>query len=140
MYSQDVEAAKALAKQAHQGQSDKAGAPYIGHPSRVAGRLGCPEAQVVAWLHDTVEDTPVTLRDIEFRFGPDTAAAVDALTRRSGEDWDDYLARVKDHPLARQVKISDLVDNSNLSRLDKITLRDVERQAKYNRALYYLMT
>ena len=138
-YSVDVEAAKNLAAQMHAGQTDKAGLPYITHPMRVAGRLDSPEAQVVGWLHDTVEDTNLTLADIEARFGPDTAAAVDAVSRREGEAWADYIDRVRAHPLARQVKISDLIDNSNLSRIPRVTLRDVRRQARYNQALQKLM-
>ena len=138
-YSTDVEAAKALATRLHAGQVDKSGQPYIGHPGRVAARLEDPEAQVVAWLHDTVEDTSLTLAEVEARFGADTAAAVDAVTRRSDETWSDYIDRVQAHPLARRVKISDLIDNSNLSRLLRVTLRDVERQARYNRALQKLL-
>ena len=81
-YSTDVEAAKALAVKMHAGQTDKAGLPYVTHPERVAGRMETPEAQVVGWLHDTVEDTALTLDEIEARFGPETAAAVDAISRR----------------------------------------------------------
>ncbi len=139
MYSTDVEAARALATRLHAGQLDKAGSPYITHPMRVAARMETPEAQVVGWLHDTVEDTDLTLDALEAQFGPETAAAVDAISRREGEGWKAYLARVKANPLARQVKISDLIDNSNLGRIPWITLWDVERQAKYNRALKYLM-
>ena len=138
-YSKDVEAAKALATRAHEGQTDKADAPYILHPQRVAARLESQEAQVVGWLHDTVEDTELTLSDIEALFGAETAASVDAITRRRGEAWQAYLERVKADPLARRVKISDLIDNSDLTRLAHVTLRDVERQAKYNRALRELM-
>lgn len=138
-YSTDVEDARTLATQAHAGQTDKAGLPYITHPERVAARLKTPEAQVVGWLHDTVEDTDITLDAIEALFGPQTAAAVDAISRRKGESWDDYLERVRENPVARQVKISDLIDNSNLSRTPQVTMRDVERQAKYNRALKMLL-
>ncbi len=138
-YSIDVAAARALATKAHEGQTDKAGLPYITHPERVASRLSTPEAQVVGWLHDTVEDTPITLRDIEATFGPETAAAVDAISRRDGEPWSDYLERVAANPMARQVKISDLIDNSNLSRIPHVTLKDVERQKKYNKALKKLL-
>ena len=138
-YSIDVAAAKALATKAHEGQIDKAGLPYITHPERVASRLTTAEAQVVGWLHDTVEDTPITLRDIEATFGPETAAAVDAISRRDGEPWSDYLDRVAANPMARQVKISDLIDNSNLSRIPHVTLKDVERQKKYNKALKKLL-
>ena len=138
-YSTDIEAAKNLATNAHRGQTDKAGLPYITHPQRVAARLDTPEAQVVGWLHDTVEDTPLTVRDIEAAFGPETAAAVDAVSRREGEAWSDYLERVAANPMARQVKISDLIDNSNLQRLPRVTLKDVRRQAKYNKALLKLL-
>ena len=138
-YSTDVEAAKALGTRLHAGQVDKSGQPYIGHPGRVAARLEDPEAQVVAWLHDTVEDTSLTLAEVEARFGADTAAAVDAISRRDGETWEAYLERVRANPVARAVKISDLIDNSNLSRLSVVTPRDVERQTRYNRALRSLM-
>ena len=138
-YSIDVAAARALATKAHEGQTDKAGLPYITHPERVASRMENPEAQVIGWLHDTVEDTPITLRDIEATFGPETAAAVDAISRRDGEPWSDYPDRVAANPMARRVKISDLIDNSNLSRIPHVTLKDVERQKKYNKALKKLL-
>ncbi|MBR3105886.1 MAG: bifunctional (p)ppGpp synthetase/guanosine-3',5'-bis(diphosphate) 3'-pyrophosphohydrolase [Clostridia bacterium] len=140
MLSKDIETAKAWAYRLHAGQVDKAGLPYVTHPERVAGRLSSQEDQVVAWLHDTVEDTGLTLREIEEQFGKETAAAVDAVSRRDGEDWDDYLSRVKRNETARRVKISDLIDNSNLSRIPHVTMRDVERQRKYNQALRFLMT
>ena len=139
MLSTDVNTAREWAERLHRGQKDKSGAPYIGHPARVAGRLQSPEEQVVGWLHDTVEDTGLTLREIEAQFGPETAAAVDAMSRRDGEAWDDYLQRVRQNPTARQVKISDLIDNSNLTRLEHVEMRDVLRQEKYNKALQYLM-
>lgn len=138
-YSIDVVAAKALAIKAHNGQTDIAGLPYITHPERVASRLETLEAQVVGWLHDTVEDTALTIQDIAEQFGPETAAAVDAISRRDGEKWSDYLARVAANPMARQVKISDLIDNSNLGRIPHVTLQDVERQKKYNKALKKLL-
>ena len=138
-YSTDVEAAKALATRAHEGQTDKAGLPYITHPERVASRLQSPEEQVVAWLHDTVEDTAITLTTIESQFGPETAAAVDAISRRDGETWDAYIDRVQANPVARAVKIRDLIDNSNLGRIPVVTMKDVKRQAKYNKALEKLL-
>ena len=119
-YSIDVAAARALATKAHEGQTDKAGLPYITHPERVALRME-------------------SLQDIEGAFGPETAAAVDAISRRDGEKWSDYLDRVAANPMARRVKISDLIDNSNLSRIPHVTLKDVERQKKYNKALKKLL-
>lgn len=139
-YSVDVEKARAFALRAHEGFYDKAGEPYSGHLSRVAERLkDRPEAAVVAWLHDTVEDTGVTLDDIAREFGKDTASAVEAMTHRPNEQYMDYVKRAGDHPISRMVKMSDLIDNSNLSRLPVVTIKDVERQRKYNDALAYLM-
>ena len=139
MLSRDVRTAQSWAEKRHEGQVDKSGKPYVEHPARVAGRMETPEEQVVGWLHDTVEDTGLSLEEVERQFGPETAAAVDAVSRRDGEAWEDYLERVKRNPTARAVKISDLIDNSNLSRLDRVTMKDVRRQEKYNRALQFLM-
>lgn len=138
-YSTDVEKAKKLAILAHSGAVDKAGAPYILHPERVASRLDSPEEKVIAWLHDVVEDTGITIDTIREMFGPETASSVDAITHRKGESWADYLTRVKTNELAKATKISDIIDNSNLARLSTVTPKDVMRQAKYNRALIYLM-
>ena len=138
-YSTDVQGAIEIATIAHDGAVDKAGAPYIEHPRRVAARMGSDEEKVVAWLHDVVEDTGVTLDFIWEKFGEDTAAALDAITHRKGESWADYLWRAKSNPVAKAVKISDLIDNSNLSRFETVKPKDVARQAKYNRALYFLM-
>lgn len=139
MLSKDVDTAKAWAYRLHDGQVDKAGRPYVTHPERVAGRMNTPEEQVVGWLHDTVEDTGLTLQEIENQFGSETAAAVDAISRRDGEEWAEYLKRVKKNEVARKVKISDLIDNSNLSRIPNVTLRDVDRQERYNKALRFMM-
>lgn len=139
MLSTDVAKAVEFARRAHAGQTDKAGAPYMEHLERVAARLEEPALQVIAYLHDTLEDTALTPEALAAVFGPDTAAAVLAMTHRSGESYDAYLQRLRQHPAARQVKISDLIDNSNLARLPVVTLRDVQRQAKYNRALALLL-
>lgn len=138
-YSTDTEQARKLAESVHRTAVDKAGEPYIHHPERVAGRLDAPEEKVVGWLHDVVEDSAVTVDQIGNLFGPETAAAVDAVTHRPLETWADYLARVRKNPVARAVKISDLIDNSNMSRLPKVTRSDVERTEKYLRALRFLM-
>ncbi len=138
-YSVDVSLAEKVAREAHAGAVDKAGAPYIDHPRRVAERLTKPEEKVVGWLHDVVEDTDINLDHIAVLFGPETAEALDRITHRDGELWSDYLIRVKGHPIARAVKISDLIDNMNLSRLPEVTARDVKRSEKYIRALYFMM-
>ena len=113
-YSEDVGKAGMIAAAAHVGAVDKAGAPYIEHPKRVAAWVSEPREKVVAWLHDVVEDTDVTLEEIEKEFGKETVEAVNAITHRKDEPWADYLCRVKANPVARAVKIADLIDNSKL--------------------------
>lgn len=118
--SQDsaVARARALATAAHRGQVDKAGDDYITHPARVAAAVaGDPDAQIVAWLHDVVEDTAVTAEDLAAEFAPHIVAAVLALTRRSGETADAYYARVRADRLALRVKLADIGDNADPSRL-----------------------
>lgn len=116
-----IGAAFELALTAHAGQVDKAGAPYIGHVARVAARV--PEgpdsdaARVVALLHDVVEDTDVTLAEVEAQFGADIAQAVEALTRRKSEPGEAYYARVRNNPLALIVKRADIADNADPARL-----------------------
>ena len=137
--SYDVYRARNLAAMAHEGAVDKAGAPYILHPMRVAERLSTPEERVVGWLHDVVEDTSVTLEEIREMFGAETAAAVDAITHREGESWSDYLCRVKANETAKAVKLADLTDNMNLTRFETVTAREVARAEKYLRAMRFLM-
>ena len=133
----DVQAARTLAATAHRGQVDKAGRPYIGHPERVAGHLLNPTAQesVVAWLHDVVEDTDVTLHQVQEAFGSQVAAAVDAISRRTGETRGDYYARVRVNPIALTVKAADLADNTDPARLQLLPLQEqAELEAKYAHA------
>lgn len=115
----DIQRAETRAADAHRGQVDKAGRPYIEHPERVVGHLVNPTADevVVAWMHDVVEDTDVTLQGVENEFGPTVAAAVNAITRREEEAHSDYYARVKANPIALNVKAADLADNTDPARL-----------------------
>lgn len=137
--SREVLRARELAEAVHAGAVDKAGADYILHPMRVANSLKSPEEKVVGWLHDVVEDTDVNLDFIRREFGDDTAEAVNAITHRVGESWSDYLCRVKKNETAKAVKLEDLKDNANLTRLETISKRDVERTEKYLRAIRFLM-
>ncbi|MGW0021948.1 HD domain-containing protein [Rhodococcus sp. NPDC003382] len=136
MESSITRAAQRIATVAHAGQVDRAGRPYITHPARVAARVaGDDHAVAVAWLHDVVEDTTVTLADLGEQFPPEVVAAVDALTRRDGEEPVEYYARVRRVPLALTVKLADLADNSDpqrLARLDDATRRRL--RAKYAHA------
>lgn len=124
-----------LALDAHRGQVDKAGAPYILHPLRMMLQMDDEPAQMAAVLHDVVEDSPVTLDDLrEQGFSAEVVAAVDALTRREDETYLDFVRRARTNPIARRVKLADLQDNMDLRRLSDITEKDVERLRRYRRA------
>ncbi|MEH3052542.1 MAG: HD domain-containing protein [Patulibacter minatonensis] len=113
----DAAAAERIARAGHEGQVDKTGRPYIEHVERVAAAVA-PGLRSIAWLHDVVEDTPMTAEDLAAEgFGPDVVDAVVAITRLDEEEADAYYARVRANPLALAVKVSDLADNSAPERL-----------------------
>ncbi len=134
-----LERAIEIAVQAHRGQLDKAGAPYILHPIRVMLRVSGLAERLAAILHDVVEDSAWTLDQLAAEgFPPEVVAAVDALTRREHESYEEFVRRSGAHPIARQVKLADLTDNVDLSRIAAPDARDYERIARYERALAYL--
>jgi len=139
-----LDLARAIAKVAHGEQLDKAGDPYLGHLERVAGRcrgVGDPLAEVLAWLHDLVEDTPLRTLDLRHLFPPDVLDALEAITHRRPEPYVVYIERVARNPLARQVKIADLLDNLSAERLDLLDGATRARLlAKYMPALHRLTT
>lgn len=101
-----LEHAIALAVQAHQGQREKNGDPYILHPLRIMLRMRSEAAMIVAMLHDVVEDTSVTLDDLhEHGFAPAIVEAVDCLTRRSTETYEEFVQRTATNALAKQVTL-----------------------------------
>ena len=111
-----VDKAIEIAAIAHDNQYRKfeeACVPYIVHPLRVAARFSlCDNIhKIVAILHDVVEDTPVTLKDLEEHFSAEVIAAVDAISKRDGEKYFDYIERCKQNMVARSVKIVDIHDN-----------------------------
>lgn len=121
---------------------DKAGKPYVQHLQAVANNLIEPtdEMLAVAWLHDSIEDTSITYDELNTKFGKTVSDAVDAISKRSGENYDDYLVRVKENPAACLVKIADLKHNADLTRLPKITEKDVARQHKYQKVIQFLLS
>lgn len=127
-----LEKAILLAARSHCGQTDKAGQPYILHALRVMMMLDTMEERVVGVLHDVVEDTPVTLDDLRREgFSENIVRAVDTLTKRRGETRLEAAVRASKDPLARQVKLADNTDNSDLNRIPKPTDKDFRRLEEY---------
>lgn len=139
MKQSQSEKAYEIAKRAHLGQVDKAGEDYIKHPEKVASFVETDEEKAVAYLHDVIEDTELTLEDLhEYEFSKEVIEAVDIITKKKGEDYRSYLNSVKKNKLARAVKLADLRHNSDLTRLTKVTEKDIERKEKYQKAIEFL--
>jgi (p)ppGpp synthase/HD superfamily hydrolase len=134
-----------LATRVHAGQKDKGGAPYILHPLRLMSRCASDVDRIVAVLHDIVEDgkaVGITIKGIENQFGATIADAVDALSRRveEGETYSQFIERCAANPIARRVKLIDLEDNMDLTRLGREPTSDDERRLKkYAKARAKLM-
>ncbi len=130
-----LEKAIRIAVNAHAGQTDKAGAPYILHVLRVMLQMDDERSMIVAVLHDVIEDTACTLDTLRREgFPEDILIALDHLTRRQSESYPDFISRVARHPLALKVKRADLEDNMNTDRLPVLSETDRKRLARYRRA------
>lgn len=128
-----------IANKAHLGQVDKVGEDYIKHPEKVASFVKTDEEKAVAYLHDVIEDTELTLEDLyKYGFSEEVLKAVDVITKKKGQDYQTYLNFVKENKLARVVKLADLRHNSDLIRLINITEKDIERKEKYQKAIDFL--
>lgn len=131
--------ARAISEQAHEGQKDLAGHPYSYHAGRVADNFGRNNYGIAAYLHDVVEDTGWTLDQLRERgFSAEVVEAVDALTRRKGEEYMEYIKRCAENAIAIHVKLADLTDNMDIRRLPEITDKDAARLRKYHKAYLYL--
>ncbi len=133
-----IETALELALQAHTGQVDKAGNPYILHPMKLAANQKTHDGVVVALLHDAVEDSDLTIDELKERFPAHLTEAIELLTHSKDVEYFDYIQKISQNELAKAVKIQDLLHNSDLSRLKEITDKDRERAAKYKKALEML--
>ena len=131
-----LDRAKAIATSAHEGQVDKAGKPYIEHPMRVMNMGKTIEEKIAGVLHDVVEDSDWTFEMLEKEGIPkDVMDALRCVTKLSeDEDYDHFIERVKTNPLAVKVKLNDLKDNMDITRLGEVTEKDLVRLNKYIRA------
>jgi (p)ppGpp synthase/HD superfamily hydrolase len=129
-----------LASAAHHNQTDKLGAPYILHPIRVMMKVQPDiDTMIAAVLHDTVEDTNVALATIRTLFGDNVADTVDALTKRDGEHYSDFVCRCARNTIARRVKLADIADNTDPARMIRLSRADQARLTdKYQAALRIL--
>ncbi len=136
-----LDRAIAIAVEAHSGICDKSGQAYILHPLRVMMAMTTDALRCVAVLHDVIEDVPDwTLERLRSEgFLDEVVTGVDAVTRRNGEDYMDFVRRASCHPLGRIVKQADILDNMDITRLKQISERDVERLRKYRAALDILL-
>ena len=133
-----------LAADAFEGKFDKGGQPYILHCLHVM-RTVCPnqddhELMCIAVMHDLVEDTDITLKDLyDMGFSERVVSGVACMTHMNGEDYMDvYIRRVALNPDAKRVKIADLKHNSDLTRQPNLREKDLRRIEKYHRAYAYL--
>ena len=134
-----LERAIEIAARTHAGQVDKGGAPYILHPLRVMLRVAPGAQQIVAVLHDVVEDSDVTFEDLEREgFSAEVLAGLRAVTKIEGESYEDFVARAALDPVGSKVKLADLAENSDLSRIAQPSQKDLERVEKYRKAIAYL--
>jgi (p)ppGpp synthase/HD superfamily hydrolase len=130
------EKAIAIALKAHQGQKDKAGAPYLLHVLRVMMSMEKMDEKIVALLHDVVEDSETTIEDFtKAGFPLKILKAVELLTKTDNQPYEDYIQRMKKNPIAKAVKMADLKDNLNTNRLKKLSDSDKLRIKKYKQAL-----
>ena len=130
-----------IAAKAHAGQVDKAGRPYILHPLRLMMRMDTPQEMMTAVLHDAVEDSDWTIADLRSEGLPyEVLQALELLSRRDGQTYEQFIAQIKPNALARKVKLADLADNMDLPRLENVGPKELERLAKYHWAFKELTT
>ena len=127
-----------IAYEAHKNQVDKSGVPYIYHPIHVAEQMDTENECIIALLHDVVEDTNVTFKQLEEVFSKEIIDILKLLTRKGNIEYDEYIKRIKNNSIACKVKIADLTHNLDKTRLGFVTEVDVKRNEKYKKALQIL--
>lgn len=139
IYTRLTNEALKIAYDAHHGQVDKGGIPYIFHPTHLAEEMDDEISTCVALLHDVVEDTPVTLETLAKTFPQEVIDAVAVMTHKDGEPYLEYVERIKTNPIARKVKLADLRHNSDESRLPNANAATLAHfREKYRKAFEIL--
>lgn len=117
IYTELTQKAMKIAYNAHHGQTDQSGMPYIFHPYHLAEQMTDEISVCVALLHDVVEDTPITIEMLEKEFPKQITDAVRLLTHDENTDYFDYVRAIKKNPVAKAVKLADLEHNSDHTRI-----------------------
>ena len=135
IYTELTKKAMQIAYEAHQGQYDKGDVPYIFHPYHVAEQMTDETTTCTALLHDVIEDTEITLEQLEKEFPQKITEALKLLTRDGSMTYSEYIERLKHNPVARAVKLADLKHNSDMSRLDGNAVSEEKIESLKNRYL-----
>ena len=139
IYTSETKKALKLCFEAHKEQVDKSGMPYVFHPFHLAEQMQDEVTTVVALLHDVVEDTDYTIADLsDMGFSREVTDALSLLTHDDEVPYMDYVALIKNNPVAKAVKIADLKHNSDTTRLDVVDEKVMQRVEKYKKALALL--
>ena len=139
IYTEQTVKAMRLCYEAHHGQTDKAGVPYVFHPFHLAEQMDTEESTTVALLHDVVEDTDYTLEDLKAMGFPNNVIdALALMTHDPRVPYMEYVKAISENPLATKVKLADLRHNSDLSRLDSVDEKALSRVKKYAAAIELL--
>ena len=139
LYTEMTKKALKLCFEAHKEQRDKSGMPYVFHPFHLAEQMPDEATTVTALLHDVMEDTPCTPADLrEMGFSEEVIRALLLMTHDKAVPYLDYVAKLKENPIARTVKLADLRHNSDLTRLDRVDEKALARVEKYRKAIALL--
>lgn len=138
IYTENTKKAMIIAYNAHHGQVDKSGVPYIFHPIHLAEQMQTEDECIVALLHDVVEDTDITFEQLSKEFSPQVIKALKLLTHDKSNDYLDYVRNLKSNPIAKKVKLADLYHNSDVTRMENPTEKDLVRKEKYHKAIKIL--
>ena len=141
IYTQLTKMALKISFDAHKNQVDKSGMPYVYHPFHLAEQMDDEYTTCVALLHDVVEDTDITLDDLKKEgFPKEVTDAIVLMTHDDDVPYLEYVAKIKRNPIATSVKLADLKHNSDLTRLDEVDSKALERVEKYRKAIQILST
>ena len=139
IYTAKTKAALRLCFEAHKNQKDKSGMPCVFHPFHLAEQMKDEDTTIAALLHDVVEDTDYTISDLkEIGFPANVLEALELLTHNDDTPYMEYVAKIKDNPIAMSVKLADLEHNSDLSRLNTVDEKALKRKEKYSQAIRLL--